>query len=385
MERLNIKLYPTEKQKVVLNNHFNGYRFAYNLCLDYKSTMWKHHRINKSGYDMASELFEIRRETPWLADCKAECIREAALEVDKSFKNFFQGKGYPKFKSKYDKQSFHAYQNISCVGSRLKFYKQKIKFMCSEKYLNILNENKIKQVTFKRDACGDYWASCLVDIKPERVLPKTDKVVGIDLGIKDLVVTSDGDRFENKRYFTNSQDRLAVLQRRASRKKKGSNNRNKARIKVAKLHRKITRQREWYYHQISNQLLRENQTVVVETLRVKNMMGNKKLSKHIADASWSTLVNMLEYKAKWYGRDIVKVDTFYPSSKTCSDCGNVKEQLLLSERTYDCEYCGLSIDRDHNAAINLRNSGIKTPGEPAEVRGYAAVETGSNTLTKKGV
>lgn len=378
--RLRIKMYPTEKQKVVLNNHFNGYRFAYNLCLDYKSTMWKHYRINKSGYDMASELFEIRRETPWLADCKAECIREAALEVDKSFKNFFQGKGYPKFKSKHDKQSFHAYQSISCVGNRLKFYGQKIKFMCSEKYLNILNENKIKQVTFKRDACGDYWASCLVDGKPERILPETDKVVGIDLGIKDLVVTSDGDKFENKRYFTNSQERLAVLQRRVSRKKKGSNNRNKSRIKVAKLHRKIARQREWYYHQISNQLLRENQTVVVETLRAKNMMRNHKLAKSIADASWSTLVNMLEYKAKWYGRDIVKVDTFYPSSKTCSDCGNVKEQLLLSERTYDCEYCGLSIDRDVNAAINLRNSGIKTPGEPVEVRGYATVETGSKNL-----
>lgn len=373
-------MYPTEKQKLVLNNHFNGYRFAYNLCLDYKATMWKHHRINKSGYDMSAELFEIRRDTPWLASCKAECIREAALEVDKSFKNFFQGKGYPKFKSKHDKQSFHAYQSISCVGNRLKFYGQKIKFMCSEKYLNTLNENKIKQVTFKRDACGDYWASCLVDIKPERVLPKTDKVVGIDLGIKDLVVTSDGDKFENKRYFTNSQERLAVLQRRVSRKKKGSNNRNKARIKVAKLHRKITRQREWYYHQISNQLLRENQTVVVETLRVKNMMGNRKLSKHIADASWSTLVNMLEYKAKWYGRDIVKVDTFYPSSKTCSDCGNVKEQLPLSERTYDCEYCGLSIDRDVNAAINLRNSGIKTPGGPVEVCGYATVEAGSKNL-----
>lgn len=384
MKRLKVKLYPTEKQKVVLENHFDGYRFAYNLCLDYKSTMWKYYRINKSGYDMQAELFEIRKETPWLSVCKAECIRDAALNVDKSFKNFFSGKGYPKFKSKHKEQAFTAHQAIKCEGNRLKFFKQKIKFMCSEKYLNLLNDNKIKQVTFKRDACGDYWASCLVDVKPDRLLPKTDKVVGIDLGIKDLVITSDGDRFENKRYFVNSQVRLAVLQRRMSRKKKGSSNRNTARIKVAKLHRKITRQREWYYHQISNQLLRENQTVVVETLRVKNMMGNRKLSKHIADASWSTLVNMLEYKAGWYGRNIVKVDTFYPSSKTCSFCGNVKEQLLLSERTYDCEYCGLSIDRDLNAAINIRNAGIKTPGELVEVPGYGACEAGNNTL-KKGI
>lgn len=380
MKRLNIRLDPTIKQIEVLDNHLDAYRYCYNLCLDYKSVMWEYYKINKSGYDMQSELFEIRKETPWLAKCKAECIREAALQVEKSFKRFYKGNGYPKFKSRKGEQSFHAYQSIKCEGNRLKFYGNKIKFKSSENYLELLNTNKIKQVTFKKDKCGDYWASCLIDISVTRELPKTDNSVGLDLGLKDLVITSDGIKYENKKYFVKSQSRLKTLQRRFAKKKKGSNNKEKARLKVAKLYRKIARQREWYYHQISNELLRENQTVVVETLRVKNMIKNHKLAKSISDASWSSLVNMLEYKAKWYGRDIVKIDTFYPSSKTCSGCGNVKEQLALSERTYNCECCGLSIDRDYNAAINIRNSGIKTPVVPVEEVGHEPVEAGINSL-----
>lgn len=365
-KRLKVRLYPTHKQKKVLENHFNAFRYIYNLSLEYKQRLWQQCKINKSGYDMAKEVLELRKEVPWLLECKAECVREACYQVDKSFKNFFKGKGYPKFKSKKDAQSFHAYQAIHCKGNRLSFFKQKIKFKTSENYMELLNTNKVKQVTFKKDKCGDYWATCLIELPDLEPLPETNTFVGIDLGIKDLVITSEGVVYENKKFFTNTQKKLKRLQRKFSKTKKGGKNREKLRQKVAKVYRKITRQREHYYHQISNELIRENQTIVLETLRIKNMVKNRKLSKAISDASWGTLIRMLEYKAGWYGRNVIKIDTFYPSSKTCSNCGNVKKELKLSERVYKCECCGMKIDRDLNASINIRNAGIKTPEVPVE-------------------
>ena len=360
-KRIKVRLYPTVKQKKVLENHFNAFRYIYNLSLEYKQTLWQQWKITKSGYGIAKEVLELRKEVPWLLECKAECVREAAYQVDKSFKRFFNGMGYPKFKSKRGEQSFHAYQSINCKGSRLNFYKQKIKFKTSEGCSELLNTNKIKQVTFKRDSCGDYWATCLIELPDLNPLPTTTNTVGIDLGIKDLAITSEGVVYENKKFFTTTQKKLKRLQRRFSKTKKGGKNREKLRKKVARVYRKITRQREHYYHQISNELIRENQTIVLETLRIKNMVKNRKLAKSVSDASWGTLIRMLEYKSKWYGRELIRIDTFYPSSKTCSGCGNVKEELKLSERTYKCDSCGLEIDRDLNASINIRNAGIKTP------------------------
>jgi len=365
-KRIKVRLYPTVKQKKVLENHFNAFRYIYNLSLEYKQTLWQQWKITKSGYDIAKEVLEIRKEVPWLLECKAECVREAAYQVDKSFKNFFNGSGYPKFKSKRGEQYFHAYQSINCKGSRLTFYKQKIKFKTSENYVELLNTSKVKQVTFKRDSCGDYWAIFLIGVREPEKLPKSNNSVGIDLGIKDLVITSQGVVYENKKYFTNTQRKLKRLQRKFSKTKKGGKNREKLRKKIAKVYRKITRQREHYYHSISNDIIRENQTIVLETLRIKNMVKNRKLAKSISDASWGTLIRMLEYKSKWYGRELIRIDTFYPSSKTCSGCGSVKEELKLSERTYKCDSCGLEIDRDLNASINIRNAGIKIPEVPVE-------------------
>lgn len=365
-KRIKVRLHPTVKHKRVLENHFNAYRYIYNLSLEYKQTLWQQWKITKSGYDIAKEVLEIRKEVPWLLECKAECVREAAYQVDKSFRRFFNGAGFPKFKSKKGEQSFHAYQAINCKGNRITFFRQKIKFNTSENYIELLNNSKIKQVTFKRDNCGDYWASCLIEIREPEKLPLNGNSVGIDLGIKDLVITSQGVVYENKKYFTNTQKKLKRIQRKFSKTKKGGKNREKLRKKIAKTYRKITRQREHYYHKISNDLIRENQTIVLETLRIKNMVKNRKLAKSISDASWGTLIRMLEYKSQWYGRELIRVDTFYPSSKTCSGCGNVKEELKLSERTYKCESCGLEIDRDLNASINIRNAGLKIPKVPVE-------------------
>ena len=357
-KRLKVKLYPTKSQSKMLENHFDGYRFAYNLSLEYKQALWNHYKINISGFNLQKELFEIRKEVDWLSLCKAECIRDAGLNVDKAYKNFFKGKGFPKFKSKKGEQSFSAYQSISCKNNKLTFYKNKINFKTSDYYNELLETHKIKACTFKKDLCGDYWATLLIDTEDTKTLPKTENVIGIDLGIKHLIITSEAQIFENKRFMQSSYYRLRILKRKFSKTKKGGKNREKLRIKIAKLNRKICRQKEHYYHQITNELLRDNQTIVMETLNVKGMMEEKKLSRNISDASWGLLTQMLEYKAKWYGRNLIKINQWFPSSKTCSNCGNVKEVLLLSERTYKCEVCKTEIDRDLNASRCILKEGL---------------------------
>lgn len=356
-KRLKVKLYPTFKQKEMLENHFSGYRFCYNLCLEYKSTLWSDHKKNVSGYDMQKELYALRKEVPWMLACRAQEIVSASLDVEKTYKNFFKhNRGFPRYKSKRGEQSFHAYQYISAKGQRLAFYKRRIKFKTSEHYNNLLETHKIKQCTFKRDLSGDYWATLLIDTKENFVLPDTANEIGIDLGIKDLIITSEGETFENKKHLQSSYYKLRSLQRQHSKTKMGGKNREKLRVKIAKLNRKIRNQKEHYYHAITNQLLRENQTIYVESLAIKNMMKNHRLARNISDASLSLLIRILEYKATWYSREIIKIDKWFPSSKTCSNCGAIKEKLSLSERVYNCA-CGVSLDRDHNAALNILKEG----------------------------
>jgi len=373
-KRLRVKLYPTQKQKEMFNMHFDGYRFAYNLCLQYKETLWKHHKLNVSGYTMQSELFEIRKQSDWLIKCKAECIRDAALNVEKTYKKFFKGNGFPKYKSKRGEQSFTAHQSINCKNNKISFFGEKIKFKTSEKHNQLLETHKIKQCTFKKDLCGDYWATLLIETEDVKSLPKSENTIGIDLGVKDLAVTSEGQVFENKKFLQSNYFKLRKLQRRLAKTKKGGQNREKLRIKIAKLCRKIKRQKEHHYHQITNELLSDNQTIVMETLNVKSMMEEKKISRNISDASWGLLTQMLEYKCNWYGRNLIKINKWYPSSKTCSNCGNVKEKLLLSERVYNCEVCKIEIDRDLNASINIRNSGIKIPEVTVENANISSVD-----------
>lgn len=376
--RIKARLYPTVKQKVMLDDHFNAYRYCYNLSLEYKQRLWNDHQINVSGYDMQPELLELRKDVPWILKCKAECIREAGLQVDKAYKNFFKfNKGFPKFKSKNDVQSFSAYQNIKIQNDKLKFYGNCISFSTSEYYKSLLSTHKIKQVTFKKDKCGDYWATCLIEVEQVKLSP-LDNSIGLDLGIKSLVITSEGDIYENPKYLLTEKYKLRKLQRRFSKTKKGGKNREKLRIKIARLHRKITHQREHHYHQITNELIRENQTIIIEDLKIRNMIKNHSLARSISDANWGLLTQMLEYKCKWYGRELIKIGTFFPSSKTCSCCGHKKEELKLSERTFSCENCGLEIDRDLNAAINIRKEGLKIPGLPVEdTDNSQANETGS--------
>jgi putative transposase len=354
-KRLNIRLYPTEKQKVVLEKHFDGYRWCYNLCLEYKSHLWKYHKKSISAYGMQSELFLLIKDVHFLKGCKVECLRQAALDVDKSFKKFYKGNGYPKFKSKKDKKSFVANQSIYVKNGKLSFFKNAIKFSTSDKYLEKLSNTNIKQCSFSKDKTGKYFASCLIDDNETSTLPHAKNKIGIDLGLTHFLITSDGEFIENNRFSIKEQYKLKRLQRRFSKTKKAGKNRGKLRIKIAKLHQKITNQKTHFFHQISNKLIRENQSISCETLKVRNMIKNKNLSRAISDVSWSTFTSILEYKCSWYGREFYKVPTLYASSKTCNQCGNKKEELKLSERIYNCEKCGYSVQRDIGAAINIRD------------------------------
>lgn len=355
-KRLKIRLYPTKQQEQILQQHVDGYRFAYNLCLEYKKHLWTYHKKIISGYDMQAELFILAKEVDFLSICKVECIRQAVLDVDKTYKKFFkQGKGFPKFKSKKDKQAFVANQSLIVKNTVLCFFKQKIKFKTSKKYEIKLQNSKIKQCTFIKDKTNKWFVTCLIEDTEIKVLPKTEKSVGVDLGLKYFLITSDGEYVENNKFSIIYQYKLKKLQRKFSKSKKGGKNREKLRIKIAKLYQKITNQREHFYHQVSNKVIRENQSITIETLKIINMVKNRKLSRAISDVAWSSFTNMLAYKCNWYGKELIKVPSNYASSKICSCCGNKKEDLKLSDRIYNCNGCGISLDRDLNAAYNLKN------------------------------
>lgn len=357
LKAIKIRLYPTFQQKEMLNRHFNGVRYLYNLGLEYKQTIYKSYGIKTSKFDLINQLPDVKEAAPWLNLCKAECLQTTFDNLDSAFKGFYQGAGFPKFKSKRGKQSFVQKQNFKILENinHLVFYKQKIKFKCSIRDTQDLRTGKIKRIIYSKDNLGHYYASVLIEYDQDLTLPKLDSKVGIDLGIKHFLVTSKGEYIKNPKFLKSSEKKLAKEQRKLSRKKKGSKNRDKQRIKVVKIHQKITNQRNHFFHQVTNKLINENQVIKVETLNVKGMIQNRRLSKSIQDASWSKFISILDYKSSWCGRSLDRIDRFYPSSKTCSNCGWIDENLTLSDRTFKCQSCRHTQDRDLNAAINIEN------------------------------
>jgi putative transposase len=357
LKALKIRLYPTWKQTQMLNQHFGSCRFVYNKALDFKKTQWETSKIKHSKFDMIKWVTDFRKnpDFPWLQEVKCEVIQNQIDGLDNAFKGFFRGGGYPRFKKKSNVQSFTSKQTFKILENvnKIVFFSQKIKFRTSLEYVKLLRTSKIKRITYSKDAAGAFYVSVLIDapiLNEDR--SQITNEIGIDLGLKEFLVTSDGERIGNPRFFRKSKTKLAKLQKRHSRKMKGSKAREKSKLKVAKCHKKIVNQRSHFFHQLTNKLIDENQDISLETLRVKNMIKNHSLAMSIQDASWSTFVSMLEYKAGWRGAEIRRIGSFLPSSKTCSSCGNVKE-LALADRTYECLHCGLVIDRDENAAINI--------------------------------
>jgi putative transposase len=296
-------------------------------------------------------------------------INHAIKNMDLAFKSFFRGGGYPNFKKKVGPQSFGIpnppKSPVNFSDGTISIPKiPDIKTVFSRKF-----DGEIRSMTLSRTASGKYFASILVmtpEIEP--VPPTPRNAIGVDLGLTDFGALSTGEKIANPRFLRENIARLKVLQRRASKKKKGSKNSKKALRRVAILNERITNRRNDFLHKVSTNLIRDNQTdtICVEDLAVRNMIQNRSLSQAISDVSWSEFVRQLEYKGRWYGKNVIKIDRFYASSKTCSTCGHKVDKLPLSTREWTCAGCGAIHDRDINAAINIRNSGLDRPGATAE-------------------
>jgi len=308
----------------------------------------------------AQRLTSLKKQADhvWLYDISSVPLQQSLRHLDTAFRNFFEGRAqYPKFHKK------HGEQAATYASTAFKWDGTSLTLAKMSEPLNIVLSRPLPKgakpstVTVSKDCANRYFVSILLeeDIKP---LPVVNKQVGLDLGLKSMVVTSDGYTYGNPKVFAKDEKKLAQAQRRQTRKKKGSQNRAKARHKVAKIHAKIADRRRDYQHKLSTQIIRENQIVCVESLQVKNMVQNHSLAKAISDVGWGEFVRQLEYKAKWYGRTLVRIDKFYPSSKRCFDCGHVLATLSLDVRVWTCPECGVIHDRDINAAKNIHAAGL---------------------------
>lgn len=367
------RIYPNNSQKELIHKHFGSVRFLYNLALETKTMAYAGSKVSLSRYDLQKQLVDLKKELPWLKEVNSQSLQSALINLDEAYKKFFKGAGFPKFKKKSNRDSFNVPQNVKIENGRLIIpkFQEGIKL---NQHRDINGE--IKSATVSVTSTGKYFVSILCDTG-EECLPKTkineSETIGIDLGIKDFAVTSEGEVIENPKFLRNNIERLKVLQRRASKKQKGSQNGKKANKRVAILHERIKNQRQDFLHKVSTKLIRENQTICLEDLGVSNMMKNHCLAQAISDASWSKFNRMLEYKAEWYGVNILRIGRFAPSSKTC-ECGAVNKDLKLSDRTWGCKSCGRVNERDLLAAKNIKkfalykeSSGQELSVEPVEM------------------
>ena len=352
------KIKPNEEQIVLLNKHFGSVRFVYNYYLNERKVEYETNKQTLNYYNNANSLTKLKKleEFKWLKEISSQSLQYSLKCLDGSYNGFFKGRTkFPIFKSKHDRNSFCVPQYTKVKDGKLIIpkFKDPIKIIQDRKF-----KGEIRQATLSKTSTGEYFVSILVETEHKK-LEKTGKSVGIDLGIKDFVITSDGYKYKNNRWTKTYAKKLKENQQHLSKKIKGSVKYNKQKLKVAKLHKKITNSRVDNLHKISTELIKKYDTIFLEDLNIKGMVKNHKLSKHIADASWGKFVTMLEYKALWNNKEVVKIDRFFPSSKTCNCCGWINQNLKLDIREWTCSSCNTKLDRDLNASKNILKEGIK--------------------------
>ena len=346
------RFYPNQEQRIQLAQTFGSCRFVYNWALRLRTDAYYQHQEKMSYKETSNQLTSLKKnpEFSWLKDVTAVPLQQALRHLNTAFLNFFSGRArHPKFKKKRNKQSAtYASNAFKWDGQKLTLAKMKshLKIRWHRHFTGIPTT-----VTVSKDSAHRYFVSFSVEEEIPQ-LPETNEQVAIDLGIKDVIVSSKGFASGNPKYYSKYQKKLAKLQKCLAKKQKGSKNRDKARLKVAKLHAKIADCRKDFLNKLTIRLIRENQVVITESLTVKNLIKNRKLSKAIADAGWGELIRQLDYKASWYGRILVQIDRWFPSSKRCHACGQILDKLSLEIREWDC-VCGSHNLRDYNAALNL--------------------------------
>jgi putative transposase len=405
------RIYPKKDQIRHLNQAFGCMRYMYNKALEERIETYKETKKGLTFFDQCSASGILKREQAehdWLKVPTVQSLQGCLLNLDHAFTNFFKSQSkFPKFKTKRGHESIQHSQSVS-----VDFDQKKVRIPRLGKVSAVFNrtfEGKIKTCTVSRTPTGKFYISILVDDEkdlPPKGFIEDSTTVGIDLGIKDFAILSTGEKIPNPKFLRNNLERLKVLQQRASHKQKGSNNRKKANLKVAKLHELITNQRKDFLHKISNRIVSENQTIVLETLNVAGLLRNHKLAQAISDVSWSEFVRQLTYKAEWRGKNVIRIGRFEPSSKTCSHCGEINPDLSLEDRSWTCKGCQTLHDRDENAVTNIKQfglvqhklgsdsnvvlqSGQEMPVEPVEVSSAATkknrrVPKGSKTNLRNG-
>ena len=365
-----IRLYPTKLQEQKLNQTFGACRFMYNCTLFQKQKAYSE-QIKITTDEIVKH---IKSENPWLKEIGSQAICQTLNDLNSAYKNWFNSLSHktkqkskaPKFKKKHDKQSYR-----DCM------MKDKIELLCNQDTRKIsipkiglvlyrtgydfskYNITKVCNITVKKSKTNKYYCSICCECQEPKKLKQNDYSIGFDLGLKDFLIDSDGIVIDNPKYFRKSQDKLTKEQRKLSNCTKGSNNYIKQKLKVALVHEKIKNQRKDFQHKVSSQIINENQVIVSEDLKPSNMIKNHKLAKSIQDASFSSFCNMIDYKAKWYGRTYIKIGSFYPSSKLCNCCGYKNTTLTLADREWECPNCHTLLDRDKNAALNILDEGLK--------------------------
>ena len=356
---IKLRIYPNKEQQNLINQTFGCCRFIYNMGLEMRNKAFKNGE--KIGYTQTSAMLtELKKtdEFSFLGDVDSVALQQSLRDLDRGFVNFFQKRArHPRFKSKHSNRRSYRTMNpnnkIRIAGKYIRLPK-----LGYVKIRQSMEAGHINNATIKRTPTGKYFVILNVNFEPE-VKQNNGSSIGIDVGIKEFYSDSNGNAVSNPKFLEKSSKKLRREQRRLSRKQKGSNNRNKQRIKVAKVYEKITSQRSDFLQKISTMLISENQVICIEDLKIKNMVRNRKLARCISSVSWGKFFNMLEYKANWYGNKIVKVPTMYPSSQTCSCCG-YKNPLVknLAIRKWECPNCHTKHDRDTNASINILNKGL---------------------------